>query len=107
MIGESLNRPPTRSQVAAIFRDKLNLEVPSVEEDLFETGALDSLAFVSLLVHLEQAFEVKVSLDDLELDDFRSIARIAELIDARLAVPRAAPAGADVAGLSAAGRGAV
>ena len=76
---------PTLDRVAQVFRDKLNVEVSSVDTDLFESAALDSLAFVNHLVYLEQAFEVTVSLDGLELDDFRSLARIAELVDAHLA----------------------
>jgi methoxymalonate biosynthesis acyl carrier protein len=74
----------TQDQVLDFFRKDLNIEVPSLDVDLFEGGIIDSLAFVNLLVYLEQTFEINVSLDDLEIDDFRSIARIAELVDARL-----------------------
>jgi acyl carrier protein len=45
-----------------------------------EEGILDSLAFVELLVCLEQEFAVQVPMDSVEIDNFRSIAKIAEFV---------------------------
>lgn len=67
-------------KVAKLFSDELNLEVPSTELDLFEAGLLDSLKFVELLVKLEQVFAVHVSMEDLEVDNFRSIRKIAGFV---------------------------
>ena len=66
--------------VSAIFSEVLHVEVASTETDLFEAGLLDSLAFVELLLQLERVFGVTTSLEDLELDNFRTIARIAALV---------------------------
>jgi acyl carrier protein len=66
--------------IAALFSEKLNIEVASVDTDLMETGAMDSLAFVELLLHLEEKFKVKIPLENLELDNFRSITCIAKFI---------------------------
>ena len=65
-------------QIIKIFSEKLNVEVPSVDTDLVEGGILDSLAFVELLVCLEQEFVVEVPMDSIDIDNFRSIAKIAE-----------------------------
>jgi acyl carrier protein len=67
-------------RIIKIFSEKLNLEVLSVDTDLVEDGILDSLAFVELLVCLEQEFVVEVPMDSVDIDNFRSIARIAEFI---------------------------
>jgi acyl carrier protein len=67
-------------QIAALFASKLNVQVPSFETDLLDTGLVDSLTFVEFLAQLEQEFGIHVSLDDLELDHFRSIARIAGFV---------------------------
>ena len=75
-------------QIATLFSGTLNLDVPSVDTDLFETGVLDSLAFVDLVLALERKFGVTTCLDDLEVDNFRSIARIAEFVMARETTPR-------------------
>jgi acyl carrier protein len=75
-----LERKSIQSRIAALFSEKLRLKAPSPEADLFETQILDSLRFVVLLVELEKAFGTRVSLQDLEMDNFRSIERIAEYV---------------------------
>ena len=67
-------------RIAVLFSDKLNVQVPSLETDLIDTGLVDSLTFVEFLAHLEQDFGVHVSLEDLEIDNFRTIARIAAFV---------------------------
>ena len=73
------------ARVRQLFRDKLKLEVPSADTDLFETAVLDSMMFVDLLVHLEREFGVKVALEDIEFDHFRSIERITQFVARRVA----------------------
>lgn len=69
-----------RRQIAAVFEEDLHLEIPSADTDLFETGVLDSMAFVELLHGLEQRFGITVSLDDLDINHFRSVNKIAGFI---------------------------
>lgn len=66
-------------RVAKLF-DLMNIEVPSEDTDLFETGLLDSLMFVELLIHVEEHLGVTVTLEQLEPDNFRSIKRIAAFV---------------------------
>jgi len=72
-------------QLERLFAEKLNVEVPSVETDLIDTGLVDSLTFVEFLAQLEAGFGIQVSLEDLEIDRFRTIARIAGFIAAKTA----------------------
>jgi methoxymalonate biosynthesis acyl carrier protein len=73
-------------RLARIFPDALHMEAPAIDTDLFDTGILDSLAFVELLLRLEQEFGVDVSVDDLELDNFRTLGTIAQFVEARVAL---------------------
>ena len=70
--------------LSALFSDKLAIEVPSPETDLIESGLLDSLRLVELLLEIEAGLGHRIALDEIELDDLRSVARIARLIAARL-----------------------
>jgi acyl carrier protein len=81
--------PNLEPRIEALFTDKLHVEVPSRHTDLVETGLLDSLRFVELLAHLEETFDLTVSVDDIEVEDFRTTARIAEFIARRLPALRA------------------
>lgn len=67
-----------RERVAAIISEQMSLEPPSADTDLFDTGFLDSLAFVDLLTRLEREFGFQVSIEELEIEHFRSVAKIAE-----------------------------
>jgi acyl carrier protein len=65
-----------------IFVDALNIQVPSEDTDLIEAGYIDSLALVELLFAIEREFSVTVPLDELEIDNFRNVRRISELVAA-------------------------
>ncbi len=68
------------NQLIRLFAEQLQVEVPSVETDLIDTGLVDSLTFVEFLAQLEAGFGVRVSLEDLEIDRFRTISSIARFI---------------------------
>lgn len=76
------NALPKRTEtLLELFRESLDVEVPSEDTDLLAEGMLDSLALVELLVQLEQRFNVAVSLENMEIDDFSSIRRIDQFLD--------------------------
>ena len=75
-----------RERIAAIFSEALHLDVPSHDTDLFDAGVLDSLAFVELLLQLEREFGVTTTVDDLDVETFRSIACIADFVRGRAGV---------------------
>ena len=68
------------NKITDIFSDKLNLEVPSIETDLFEDGLIDSLALVELLFALEHEFGMHISIENLAIENFKSIKKIAEFV---------------------------
>jgi len=67
-------------RIAVWFLKSLHLEIPSPETDLLETGVLDSLGFVELVFYLEKEFGAKITLDQVEIDNFRSVERIAAFL---------------------------
>jgi D-alanine--poly(phosphoribitol) ligase subunit 2 len=94
-----LNNPTIIERLGAVFTERFHIEVPSADTDLLETGILDSFQFVELLFQLEQHFGLRVSIDDIDLEDLRTLARIARLVEVNggsAADPSAAqpPAGA-------------
>jgi acyl carrier protein len=76
-------------KLTELFAIQLNLDAPTVGTDLVGTGLLDSLMLIELLAQLEETFGVSISTDDLELDNFRSIASIAAFVARRTAVVEA------------------
>ncbi len=82
-----------KARITRLFAERLNLDVPSADTDLFESGALDSMAFVELLARLEGEFGIDVALGDIAMDTFRSIERIAGFVEERSRMKRAAKTG--------------
>lgn len=72
--------PDLISQVTRLIAEKLLLEISSPQDDLLSSGAIDSLSLIQLLVHLEEHFGVRIPLDELEIEDLRSVQSIARLI---------------------------
>jgi acyl carrier protein len=72
----------TVERVRLLIRDVLSVEVPRDDTDMIDSGLLDSLALVSLIAEIEQEFQLEIPLDDLDVDQFRSAERIAQLLAA-------------------------
>jgi acyl carrier protein len=66
--------------VRQLIEDKLAVEVASDDTDLLAEGVLDSVTLVQLIMHLEQTFDIRVELADLEIDDLRSVRSIVALV---------------------------
>jgi len=75
-------------ELIAVFRDELHVEVPSPDTDLFDSGLLDSLQLVQLLLHLEQRPDLRIPLEEVDLYDLRSVHRLARVIAVRAALDR-------------------
>ena len=73
-----------QQEILGILTQRMNLLVTSADMDLLESGLLDSLAFVDLLFYLEQAFNTTISIENIEIDDFRTAARAAEFVSRHL-----------------------
>jgi len=69
-----------QTQLMLLFAERLNVQVPSEQTDLFESGILDSQKFVELLVEIERRFNRWIDGQDFEIENFRSVEKIANLI---------------------------
>lgn len=81
-------------EVHLLLLDKLSIRVESTDMDLLEAGVLDSVAQVQLLLHLEKHFDLHLPMEELEVDSFRSVVTIAELVADRMRARAARPAAA-------------
>ena len=67
-------------RLGKLFIERFHVEVPSSDADLLESGILDSFQMVQLLFELEQCFGFRIKIEDIELDDLRTLSRIARLV---------------------------
>jgi D-alanine--poly(phosphoribitol) ligase subunit 2 len=87
----------TCARLEQIFRDTLQIDPPAPTADMIEAGILDSLALVTLLFEIEQRLGVRIPIEALDVEQIRTTARLAALVD-RLVVD-ADDASASVDGL--------
>jgi D-alanine--poly(phosphoribitol) ligase subunit 2 len=79
--------------IRSVLRDHLNVLVDSPEAKLLETGLVDSIGLVELIIQLEDRFGIGLPMESLELDDLRSINTIADLITRLSSIPLARAVG--------------
>jgi D-alanine--poly(phosphoribitol) ligase subunit 2 len=70
-------------RLETLFREKFHVAVPTTETDLLETGRLDSMQLVELLLELETNFGFRIPIEEIDFDDLRTLSRIASVVAAR------------------------
>jgi D-alanine--poly(phosphoribitol) ligase subunit 2 len=69
-----------QKQIIEILSERFETRVTSDEVDLLESGLVDSVKIVELVLELEQRFGVSLPFEELEIEDFRTVSRLAERI---------------------------
>jgi acyl carrier protein len=77
-------------RISLIFTQKLNLEAPAHDSDLFKNGTLDSLTLVDLLAELETEFGFHLQPEQLVVEEFRSLESLARFVNRFLTESEAA-----------------
>jgi acyl carrier protein len=64
-------------RITRILRDEMAIDVPSPATDLVDAGYIDSLLLAELLSRLEAELDVRVRIEELDMDQLRTIAGLA------------------------------
>jgi methoxymalonate biosynthesis acyl carrier protein len=65
-----------RHDIRSFLENFIGEEDFSDEDDIFELGLVSSLMAMQLVLFVEKALDTRVESEDLDLDNFRSIARM-------------------------------
>lgn len=76
----SMTETAVEQTILAFLRERFGVELPSSSVNLIETGILDSMMFVDLIVLIEEQYGVVAELDDLEIENFATVARMAQFV---------------------------
>lgn len=69
-----------RTNITSIVCKTLTLESIEFEEDLFDSGLLDSLSMIQLMIALEEEFDIRIEPEELDFEDYRSVQSMTEMI---------------------------
>ena len=82
-----MNREDIKAQIVAFLSQYFrNLDLQD-DEDIFAAGFVNSLFALQLVLFVEKEFKVNIEEDDLDIDNFKSINAIADLVERKTAVP--------------------
>jgi acyl carrier protein len=68
-------------RVEGLMKNVLAITPDGIDQDLLESGLLDSMALIELLYAIEQEFAVELPLEDLDVDRLRSVRGIASYVE--------------------------
>lgn len=69
------------ASITALLRATLSVQVADDDTDLFGSGLLDSLGLIDLFLALEEAYGINIVVDEVDLDDFRSVTSIVRYVE--------------------------
>lgn len=72
------------TRITALIRDAVSIDIQDPTTDLLENGIIDSLAFVSLLLAIEEEFGMPIDVATLDLADFQTVERITRFINLQI-----------------------
>jgi len=70
----------TKSKIADYLARFFPGQTLKEDEDIFSLGFVNSMFAMQLVTFVEQTFDVTIENEDLELDNFRSIAALSNLV---------------------------
>ncbi|WP_033429268.1 acyl carrier protein [Saccharothrix syringae] len=79
---------PIVEQVRAFFTSALPETHLEPDQDYFALGLVNSLLALELVTHVEKNFAIRVEVEDLDLDNFRTLNRIAAFVRGKLSAAR-------------------
>ncbi|MFD4556347.1 acyl carrier protein [Streptomyces sp. NPDC058469] len=83
-----MSRSDVIDRVRTFLAPHMGEHVLADEEDIFAAGIVNSLFAMQLVVFIEGEFQVTVTPEDLDIDRFRSISAIADLVLAKTGAVR-------------------
>jgi len=76
-MGNSLN---VSEKISTIVSKALTIEKVDIDKDLFESGLLDSLSLIQLMVELEEGFAITITPEELDVEDYRTVRTMSKMI---------------------------
>ena len=64
---------PTKETIRSFILESINIPDLNDDDNLFETGIVNSLFAIQLMTFLEKSFSIEVTMDDLSMDNFQSV----------------------------------
>lgn len=85
----TIDEKEIRAKIRTFILSAIHLPGLTDDDDLFESGIVNSLFAVELTTFLERTFAIEVNTDDLDIANFKSIEAAADFVVRKKAQPSA------------------
>ena len=69
-----------KEAVRDFINGSINIDALGDDENLFESGIVNSLFAVQLMMFVERKFKIEIGMDDLDIENFKSINATASFV---------------------------
>ena len=83
MIANDTNH--VKETVRNFINNSINIDGLGDDENLFESGIVNSLFAVQLMTFVERSFGIEIGMEDLDVENFKSVSATAAFIDRKSA----------------------
>lgn len=79
-VSEDITAEEILAELKGFFATATAGNTPGPDEDYFALGLVNSLLALELVAHVERRYDIEVGVEDLDLDNFRTMNRVAEFV---------------------------
>lgn len=79
------NTSRVKQAVRDFINDSINIDGLDDDENLFESGIVNSLFAIQLTTFVERTFGIEIGMDDLDIENFKSVNATTEFVVAKTA----------------------
>ena len=83
MIAKDTNQ--VKETVRSFINNSINIDGLGDDENLFESGIVNSLFAVQLMTFVERSFGIEIGMDDLDVENFKSVSATAAFVSRKSA----------------------
>ena len=81
-----MERNTIKEKVLDFFKINYGLGNLNLDEDLFKSGLVDSMALVVMIIHFEKEFNIKINTSDITVETFSTINKIIKGLEKKINV---------------------
>lgn len=70
---EAIAQANAKETIYSFISKSINIHNISADEDLFDSGIVNSLFSIQLITFIEKTFDIRITSDDLDMDNFKSV----------------------------------
>lgn len=74
------NNNEVYKKTSLIVCKTLTVDQVDIDKDLFESGLLDSLTLIQLMMELEEGFEITITPEEMNVEDYKTVRAMAKMI---------------------------